>query len=166
MALIILQQILTMALYMICGYLLYKSGKITDEGSKSIANLLPWVIIPSTLINSFLTDYSAEKMRELLISFGMAALTLLIAMIIGILFFRNSGIECFAASFSNAGFIGIPLVQATVGSEGVFYLSGMLFLLKPAVGRLPKGIRIIISGGWTNLISVIYYAAVLIAVLI
>ena len=129
MALIILQQILTMALYMICGYLLYKSGKITDEGSKSIANLLPWVIIPSTLINSFLTEYSAEKMRELLISFGMAALTLLIAMIIGILFFRNSGIECFAASFSNAGFIGIPLVQATVGSEGVFYLSGMLFLL-------------------------------------
>ena len=94
MALIILQQILTMALYMICGYLLYKSGKITDEGSKSIANLLPWVIIPSTLINSFLTEYSAEKMRELLISFGMAALTLLIAMIIGILFFRNSGIEC------------------------------------------------------------------------
>ena len=129
MALIILQQILTMALYMICGYMLYKTGKITDAGSKSIANLLPWVIIPSTLINSFLTEYSAEKMRELLISFGMAALTLLIAMVIGFLLFRNSGIECFAASFSNAGFIGIPLVQATVGSEGVFYLSGVLILL-------------------------------------
>ena len=129
MALIILQQILTMALYMICGYLLYKTGKISDEGSKSIANLLPWVLIPSTLINSFLTEYSAEKMRELLISFSMAALTLLIAMIIGLLFFRNSGIDCFATSFSNAGFIGIPLVQATVGSEGVFYLSGILILM-------------------------------------
>ena len=41
---------------------------------------------------------------------------------------------------------------------------GMLFLLKPVVGRLPKGVRVIVSGGWTNLISVIYYAAVLIAV--
>lgn len=129
MALIILQQILAMALYMVCGYLLYKTGKISDEGSKSIANLLPWVLIPSTLINSFLTEYSAEKMRELLISFSMAALTLLIAMIIGLLFFRNSGIDCFATSFSNAGFIGIPLVQATVGSEGVFYLSGILILM-------------------------------------
>ena len=39
---------------------------------------------------------------------------------------------------------------------------GILFLLRPVVGRLPKGVRIIISGGWTNLISVIYYAAVLI----
>ena len=47
----------------------------------------------------------------------------------------------------------------------LFLLSpGILFLLKPVVGRLPKGVRIIVSGGWTNLISVIYYAAVLIAV--
>ena len=46
----------------------------------------------------------------------------------------------------------------------MFLLSpGMLFLLKPVVGRLPKGIRIIVSGGWTNLISMIYYVAVLIA---
>lgn len=45
----------------------------------------------------------------------------------------------------------------------MFLLSpGILFLLKPAVGRLPKGVRIIVLGGWTNLISVIYYLAVLI----
>jgi len=65
-------------------------------------------------------------MKLLMISFGMAALTLLVAAVIGFVFFRNSGIECFAATFSNAGFIGIPLVQASIGSEGVFYLSGIL----------------------------------------
>lgn len=49
----------------------------------------------------------------------------------------------------------------------MFLLSpGILFLLRPVVGRLPKGIRIIVSWGWTNLISVIYYLAVLIAVYI
>lgn len=48
----------------------------------------------------------------------------------------------------------------------MFLLSpGILFLLRSAVGRLPKGIRIIVSGGWTNLISVIYYLAVLILIL-
>ena len=53
----------------------------------------------------------------------------------------------------------------TVLPRWIFLLSpGILFLLKPIVGRLPKGVRIIISGGWTNLISVIYYAAVLIVV--
>ncbi len=31
-----------------------------------------------------------------------------------------------------------------------------LMLLKPLVVRLPKGVRVIVSGGWSNLISVIY----------
>lgn len=50
----------------------------------------------------------------------------------------------------------------TVLPGWMFLLSpGILFLLKPAVGRLPKGVRIIVLGGWTNLISVIYYLALL-----
>ena len=55
----------------------------------------------------------------------------------------------------------------TVLPQWMFLLSpGILFLMKTIVGRLPKGVRIIISGGWTNLISVIYYAAVLIAAMV
>ena len=54
----------------------------------------------------------------------------------------------------------------TILPRWMFLLSpGILFLLRPAVGCLPKGIRIIVSGGWTNLISVIYYLAVLISTL-
>ncbi|MBR1700906.1 MAG: hypothetical protein IJ716_03020 [Lachnospiraceae bacterium] len=64
------------------------------------------------------------------------------------------------------GFLLLILLIATgktVLPKWMFILSPrILFLLKPAVGRLSKGMRIIISGGWTNLISVIYYAAVLI----
>ena len=66
------------------------------------------------------------------------------------------------------GFLLLIILIATgktVLPRWMFLLSpGVLFLLKPVVGRLPKGIRIIISGGWTNLISVIYYTAVLIVV--
>lgn len=54
----------------------------------------------------------------------------------------------------------------TILPRWMFLLSpGILFLLRSAVGCLPKGIRIIVSGGWTNLISVIYYLAVLISTL-
>lgn len=54
----------------------------------------------------------------------------------------------------------------TILPRWMFLLSpGILFLLRPAVGCLPKGVRIIVSGGWTNWISVIYYLAVLIAIL-
>jgi hypothetical protein len=68
--------------------------------------------------------------------------------------------------------IGFLLLAVLIASghtllpRWMFLLSpGILFLLRPAVGRLPKGIRIIVSGGWTNWISVIYYLAVLFAIL-
>ena len=55
----------------------------------------------------------------------------------------------------------------TILPRWLFLLSpGVLFLLKPLVSRLPKGVRVIISGGWSNLISVIYFSAVLIVSLI
>ena len=39
---------------------------------------------------------------------------------------------------------------------------GILFLLFPITRKLPKGLHMVISGGWTNLISAIYYAIALI----
>lgn len=39
---------------------------------------------------------------------------------------------------------------------------GVLVMLTPIMKKLPKGLHMIICGGWTNLISVIYYGAALI----
>lgn len=51
----------------------------------------------------------------------------------------------------------------TVLPQWMFLLSpGVLFLLKKPLRRLPKGVRVIVSGGWTNLISIIYYVALII----
>ena len=52
---------------------------------------------------------------------------MIIGFIIAKIIFKNDQkIEKFAATFSNAGFIGIPLVQAILGNESVFYLSAYL----------------------------------------
>lgn len=47
----------------------------------------------------------------------------------------------------------------------VLFTPIILILLTPLVGKLPKGIHMIIRGGWTNLIYVIYYLAALICVI-
>lgn len=126
MAFIILQQIIVMAIYMLIGFLLFRGGKITDEGSRSLANMLTWIVIPSTIINSFLIEFSTKKLAEFGISFLLGALTIFIAAVIGTLLFHGSGIEMFAVTFSNCGFIGIPLIRAAIGDEGIFYLVGLL----------------------------------------
>lgn len=43
---------------------------------------------------------------------------------------------------------------------------GILYLLLPLMKKLPKGIHIIVCGGWSNLIFVIYYLVLLIYSLI
>lgn len=124
---IILQQTLRMALYMLLGYLLYK--KIGVEGSRTLANLLLWLIIPSTILNSFCVEYTAERMGSFLISFLLGGLTLAVSLTTAKFLFPRSGVDQFAATFSNAGYIGIPLIQASFGSEAVFYLVGIVLLL-------------------------------------
>jgi len=126
---IILQQTLTMAIYMAIGFLLYKFGKISKEGSKNIATLLLWIVLPAVILNSFCVEFSAQKLGQLLVSFLLAAAALAIAIGISRLIYPDKPIDHFAAAFSNAGFMGIPLVKASFGDNAVFFLVGFVALL-------------------------------------
>lgn len=129
LSLIILKQTLTMALYMLIGYCLYKGKKIDAMGSKTVASMLLWMVIPSTIIRSFLVDFSVERLANFGISFLAGLIAVLLSLTVSKLMFKGRPVEQFAASFSNAGFIGIPLIQASLGSEAVFFLVGTIILL-------------------------------------
>jgi len=126
MALIILKQTLTMAIYMAVGWCLFKCGKITLDGSKTLATLLMWLIIPVVVIRAFCVEFSMDKLMMLGQSFLLSAVALFISTNLSKLIFRKNAIDRFSAAFSNAGFIGIPLVTAALGEEAVFFLCGML----------------------------------------
>ena len=70
-----------------------------------------------------------------------------------------------AFGLQGIGFLMLALliiVKWTVFPRWMFLVSpGILFLLFPLTRKLPKGFHMIISGGWTNLISVIYYGVAL-----
>lgn len=125
---IILKQTLTMALYMLMGYFLYRSKKIVD-GSKSLAAILLWLVIPCVIINSFCVAPSAQKVQQMIVSTALGALALMIAIFIARFFYKASPVNNFAAAFSNAGFMGIPLVRACFGDDAVFFLVGFVALL-------------------------------------
>ncbi len=126
---IVFQQTLTMAIYMLVGFALFKGGKITKEGSKSLANLLVWLIIPAVIINSFCVELSLEKLRAMGLSALLAAVALAVSAAISHFAFKKSPVDNFAAAFSNCGFMGIPLVRAGFGDEAVFLLVGFVVLL-------------------------------------
>jgi hypothetical protein len=68
------------------------------------------------------------------------------------------------------GFIGMALMivmgWSVLPRWMIVFTPLVLILLLPLVRKLPKGIHMVVCGGWTNMISVIYYAAAIICIAI
>lgn len=122
---------IVMCLLMAVGVWLFKTGRITAKGNKELGNFLLYIILPGTILNSFLSaEYSREKITGLLWSFAAATLSLLLAILIShIVFGDKYKIEHFGTAFSNAGFMGIPIVQAVIGTDAMFYVTAYVALL-------------------------------------
>lgn len=128
--LLLMQQNLIMFLYMFIGIFLYRKKLLTQAGSGDIGKLLLYIIMPVAIIKSYLQDFSMDMLLGLSLSFGASLAALLVSILISKLAFgRKYPIEHFGAAFSNAGFIGIPLVQMTLGEDAVFYVASFVALL-------------------------------------
>lgn len=128
--LLLFRQNIVMFIYLLIGYLLFKKKLITAAGSGEMGKLLLYVIMPVAILRSYARDFSMEMLAGFLVSFAAALASLILAMVVSTVFFRKkSAIRQFGASFSNAGFIGIPLVQMTLGEEAVFYVASFVAIL-------------------------------------
>ena len=123
------RQLLIMLLFMSCGFILSWKKLITEAGSKALATLLIYLVIPAVVIRSFLTEQTPEKTTALLISIALAVACLAISILISRLLFNKRPIDEFGAEFSNAGFLGVPLISATMGAEYVFYVAVFVALM-------------------------------------
>ncbi|MCD7833323.1 MAG: AEC family transporter [Lachnospiraceae bacterium] len=128
---IIITQISKMLLILLVGVLCYRLKLIDDHANKGLANLLLMVVNPIVAVTALQTDYSPELVTGLLISYGLAIVTHLFMILISGLCIREDGndncaVERFSATYSNCGFIGIPLVQSILGNEGVLYLTAYM----------------------------------------
>lgn len=119
-----------MALLMMVGMYLSRKGFLSPQGTKELGAILLRVVIPCVIIKSYITECTQERLVRLGLSFGLALIGFILAMTISYLVFgKRKRLENVAASFCNAGFIGIPLTQAVIGDEGVFYVAASVALL-------------------------------------
>lgn len=128
---ILLKQLFLMFIYMISGYILYRKNIVNNHGAENFGKLLLYIVLPATIIKSYNISFAKEKAIGLLISFVLAMFSLIISILVSKIVFkeRKNAIESFGAAFSNAGFIGIPLVQIVLGSEAVFYAAAFVSVL-------------------------------------
>ena len=148
---ILITQTLIMFILMIIGLIFSKSGLLTANGSKDIANILLYIVIPCVIIRSYITRFTYEKLYGLLLSAILAVFSFAVSIVVSFLAFgTRKPIDNFGTTFCNAGFIGIPLVTAVFGNDAAFYIASfasMLNLLQWTYG-------IVIITGKRNMINI------------
>ena len=130
MSLIVLKKIIEMFIILLVGVIIYKAKIINDVSTKHLSNVLLLLVSPLLIIQSYQIDFNRELLQGLIWAFAASFLTFLF-MIVASEFLchgdRNrSSVEKIAASYSNSGFIGIPLISGVLGDKGVFYMTAYI----------------------------------------
>ena len=127
---VLIKQVIIMYALIAVGYYAYKKKLITEQGSKDLGKILLNIAIPVVIISNFCVERTPEVVKDLLSSALISLICMIVAIVISVLFYHKTNrIDEFSTAFSNAGFIGIPLVQSTLGSGAVFYISIMIVLI-------------------------------------
>ncbi|MGL6200181.1 MAG: AEC family transporter [Lachnospiraceae bacterium] len=124
------QKIVTIILLIAVGFLLKRKNIITKEIQDGLSTLLLKVIIPFAVFSSFLSEFKLENLKVSLVLLGISFVFFPLAQFginkIAYLWEKDpekKRLFCYASTYPNAGFMGLPFVQALFGSEGLFFAS-------------------------------------------
>lgn len=126
---LLINKLFIMFSFMIIGVILFHKKIITEAGSECLASLLIHLVLPCVILNGFWVEQSAERVYGLIISILFSVLGLGISLVVAKIFFPKNPIDNFAASFSNPGFFGIPLIAAVLGENSIFYVAPFIACL-------------------------------------
>jgi predicted permease len=125
LTIITITQIAEMFIIMIIGVIATKFRVITKDGNKQISDILIYIVTPILIVSSYQQEFSIKKLAGLGIAFLLAVLTHIIGIIAGKLFIsrksKNVAVERMSIIYTNCGFIGLPLLYAIFGADGIFY---------------------------------------------
>lgn len=119
------QQVLILFVLIFIGYLFGKRGIINDGGGKVLSDIALLLATPCAIALSFEREFSWSVLRDLGTALLVAIVIHLVAIVIAQLVYRRDT-SCdrvlrLSAVLTNAGFMGLPLQQAVLGDQGVFY---------------------------------------------
>lgn len=129
---IVTEQVLIMLVLILVGFVLYKKNIITKSGTKDMSGILLNLVTPCVMIKAYQIDFSAEVVKELMLSFVLSILIHGVFIAFSYIIWRFEKDDekringIFTGVYSNCGFMGIPLLAATMGDKGVLLGSAYL----------------------------------------
>ena len=114
---------------MAVGWVAYRVKWLGAEALRGLTNLLLFLVAPAVIIQAFQRPFDTARLRSIGIVFVIDLVAFAITIGLARLLMNRRLVPDramrtalqFGTVYSNAGFIGIPLTQALLGSDGVFY---------------------------------------------
>lgn len=126
------KQVAILYIIVAVGFFCDRTKLYTEKASRLTNDLLFYVVTPAIIISSFTAmELTDENWHNLLMSFLGGTVFHIIAIIISLPFFRHGKEDTmrvykFACVYGNVGYMVLPLAAAVLGTEGVFFCSGVL----------------------------------------
>ncbi len=116
----------TLFLFMIPGFLLRKFKLAGDDFAKSLSVLVLYVAQSALFIHGFIIKFNKETFKGVIYTFIFALITHLVFSLISLCLFKKAPekrrkVLQFAVVFSNAGYMGIPVIADVLGNDFVIY---------------------------------------------
>lgn len=134
----VFQQVLILFLLMGAGYIFNKAKVLDKNSCKKLSDIVVTYVAPCVIIKSFIRDYDASMMKMLFLALAFSALLHVFMIVSSKLVIRISDdkkrrVAVYATVFSNAGFVALPLQEAILGGDGVFYGAAYIVIFNIAM---------------------------------
>lgn len=123
---ILFVSVITMFCFMIPGFVLGKLKLAGDAFAKNMSVFVMCVAQVAMLIHSFIFHFDPKVLEGILWVFALSLVTHVVFCVLAVMMFRKAPEKLkkvlrFGVIFSNAGYMGIPVISDVFGSEYVIY---------------------------------------------
>ncbi len=119
-------QVLILFVLIGVGFLCSHVKILNDNAVKGITDFILYIVTPCVIVNSYIREFQPEMLKGLLITIAASFASFAINILFSCLLIHDKDkqretVLRFGAIFSNCGYMSLPLQQAVLGEEGVFY---------------------------------------------
>ncbi len=119
-------QVVILFILIFLGFILNKTKIFNNASIKGITDVVLYLVTPAAIINSFIREFDPALLKNLGIGFIATFLAHIIFILLSLLLVKSKDVSQqkvlqFCIIFSNCGFMSLPLLQAVLGDDGVFY---------------------------------------------
>jgi hypothetical protein len=132
---VIFSQMLVLLGMMLIGVLVYKMGWLKEEGAADISKMVVNIFNPILVLDGVLGDTAAISQDKIIGNLKLVIIYSVISAVSAILLAwvlhppkKHHSLYILMGTFSNLGFMGIPVAKSLYGSEGVVYVSFYLLV--------------------------------------